>query len=248
MPKSIERKLNDQGGARKRLIVKAIKDASGLPSIILLSSMTGFGSLAQESGFSLPQALAITLGVWGLPGQVALAELYAAGSEVIAILMAVSMANARFMPMAVSLMPLLREGMTRPAWLYALVQMMSINTWAAAMRQSGRLEPPHRRLYFVVFASVCVTAALTGTVAGFAATTTLDRPVALGLIFLSPLFFALLLSVSKDRAIALSLVVGAVCGPALHLLSEDWGVLLAGIIAGSIAFALSRTLRPMGGR
>ncbi len=240
--------MNDQGRAKRKLIARAVRDASGLPSIILLSSMTGFGSLAQESGFSLPQALAITLGVWGLPGQVALAELYAAGSDVIAIVMAVSMANARFMPMAVSLMPVLREGMTRPGWLYALVQMMSINTWAAAMRQSARLEPPQRRLYFVAFAGVCVSAALTGTVVGFAATTTLDRPVALGLIFLSPLFFALLLSVSKDRSIALSLVIGAICGPALHLLSHDWGVLLAGVIAGSFAFALSRRFRLGGSR
>ena len=46
---------------------------------MLLASMTGFGSLANQSGFSLGMALASTAGLWGLPGQVALVELHAAG-------------------------------------------------------------------------------------------------------------------------------------------------------------------------
>ena len=40
---------------------------------------SGLLALARESGFSLGMALATTAGIWGLPGQVALAELHVAG-------------------------------------------------------------------------------------------------------------------------------------------------------------------------
>jgi hypothetical protein len=57
----------------------AIRDAVGFPSITLLASMTGFGSLVHESGLPLAMAIAATVGIWGLPGQLALVEMHVAG-------------------------------------------------------------------------------------------------------------------------------------------------------------------------
>lgn len=219
---------------------RAAVDALAMPSIVLFASMTGFGSLARDSGLTLGVALASTVGIWGLPGQIALAELHAAGSEALAVAMAVSLANARFLPMAVAFVPLLRLGLRRRAWLYALVQLLSINTWAAGLREFPALSGPHRRRYYLLFSAICMGAALLGTATGYTATGALPRPVILGLVFMNPLFFALLFAGSRGRTIILALLLGALAGPLFHLLSPDWGLMATGVIAGSGAFVLAR--------
>ena len=219
---------------------RALLDALGLPALVLVTSMTGFGTLARASGFSLGTALAATAGIWGLPGQIALAEYYAAGSETLAVVMAVSLANARFLPMAIAFLPVLQAGMTRRVWLFALVQLVSINTWAAGLRVGPGLPGQERRRYFVVFAAVCLSAALLGTALGYYATGSLSRPVTLGLIFLNPIFFALIFADTRVRATALALVIGAVLGPLVHLATPDWGLPLSGLIGGTAAFWLAR--------
>ncbi len=225
---------------------RALRDALGLPSLILLASMTGFGSLARESGLSLGIALGATAGVWGLPGQLAFAELYAAEAGAFAIGLAVALANARFLPMAVSFLPWVRVGLTHPSRLYAIVQLLSLNSWAAGLRAFPRMAPELRRLYFVVFASVCITSGLVGTALGYFAVGALPRPVALGLIFLNPVFFAMVFAGARGRATLLALGLGAFCGPLAHLLVPDWSLLIAGVVAGSLAFWLSRPGVPRG--
>ena len=185
-------------------------------------------------------AVATTAGIWGLPGQLALAELYAAGTETLAVIMASSLANARFLPMAVAFLPVIRLGLERRIWLFALVQLMSINTWAAALREGPGLSGPHRRLYFLLFAGICISAAMIGTAIGYRTAEILPRPVTAGLVYLNPIFFALLFATMRGRMIAYSLVIGAATGPLLHLVSPDWGVLATGVVAGSIAFFLYR--------
>ena len=229
------------GGLSDRdLLRKAVIGAAGFPSIVLFASMTGFGSLCRASDLSLGIALGATAGIWGLPGQLAMVELHAAGGELLAVVMAVSLANARFLPMALVILPLLRLGLTRRVWLFGMVQVMSLNPWAATLREAGRLTGHQRRLYFVSFAAVCVSAALAGTTFGYLATGALPRPLTLGLIFLNPLFFALLFAGLKERSTVFALVLGAVAGPLLHLLSPDWGLLATGVAAGSAAFLLTR--------
>jgi predicted branched-subunit amino acid permease len=135
---------------------KAVQDALGFPAIMLFASMTGFGSLARESGFTLGMALGTTAGIWGLPGQVALVELHAAGVPVLFVILASSLANARFMPMAVSFIPLMRGGVRHYGWMFALVQMLSINTWAAGLRSFPGIAVSMRPRYYIVFASICI--------------------------------------------------------------------------------------------
>lgn len=227
----------------KDVIRRGARDASGLPALSLVFSMTGFGSLARESGLDLGLALVSTAGIWGLPGQLAMAELYASGAGLLVIVVASSLANARFLPLTVAFMPILRPGLRRPGWLFLLSQFISINTWAAGMRTCPTLRPPLRYSYFVAFYAVCLTAALLGTTAGYLATDTLPRPVTLGLVFLNPVFFALLLAAPQGYAAAMALVLGALIGPPLYILSPDWGVPAAGLIAGTATFLLSRGKR-----
>jgi predicted branched-subunit amino acid permease len=177
-----------------------------------------------------------------------MAELYAAGSETFAVVMAVSLANARFLPMAVTFMPLLRAGLSRGAWLLALVQLLSVNTWAAGLRVSPALSGLERRRYFTIFGTVCMSVALVGTTTGYLVAGALPRPVTFGLVFLNPVFFALIFADMRGHATAIALAMGAVVGPLFHLVSPDWDVLATGLVAGTGAFWLARVLPPAGGR
>ncbi len=88
----------------------------------------------------------------------------------------------------------------------------------------------------MTYALVCIAGALIGTALGFAVTSSLPTPVKLGLLFVNPLFFALVFADAKDRHIIVSLVIGAILGPLFHTWSPDWGVVIGGFLAGSLAF------------
>ena len=64
-----------------------------------------------------------------------------------------------------------------------------------------------------------------------------------GLVFLNPIYFMLVfVADARHRARILALVIGALAGPPLHLVSADWGLLITGVVAGSIAFAADLVL------
>lgn len=222
---------------------RASSDALGFPAVMLLASMTGFGSLAKESGLSLGMALTSTAGIWGLPGQVALAEMHAAGVSALFVILAVSMANARFLPMAVSFIPLMRSGVKRFGWMFALVQMLSINSWAAGIRSFPGIAVHLRVHYYVLFAAICMSAGLVGTAVGYYGVGAMPPAAALGLIFLNPLFFAVLLAGTRMRAAVIAMLVGIPLGPILHAISPDWGLPATGIVGGSLAFWIHRKSR-----
>lgn len=221
---------------------RGIRDALGMPMVVLLASMTAFGSLARESGLSLELALASTLGVWALPGQIVFVELYASGGEVVALILAVSLANARFLPMAMSLLPMLREGLARSGWLYLYAHLMSAQSWAYCRRVFPRLPADARRSYFMAFAICILMISLGGTALGYVLTGTLPRPLALSLVLVNPLFMLLLLADSRNRPVVLALIAGVALGPAMHLFTPNWGLLLTGIVAGSAGFLADRVL------
>ena len=221
---------------------RGIRDALGMPMVVLLASMTAFGSLARESGLSLELALASTIGVWALPGQIVFVELYAAGGDVVALILAVSLANARFLPMAMSLLPMLRDGLVRTGWLYLYAHLLSAQSWAYCRRVFPGLPADARRPYFVAFALSILIISLGGTALGYVLTGTLPRPLALSLVLVNPLFMLLLLADSRSRPVVLALIAGVVLGPLMHLMAPNWGLLLTGIVAGSAGFAAGRVL------
>ena len=218
-----------------------LRAAFGLPVLILLTSMAGFGSLARESAIPLSAALLATVGVWGLPGQLAFAELYAAGAGTVAIVLAVSLANARFLPMAIAFMPTLRSvGMPRN-WRseFALVQLLSVNSWSVCLKAFPIIAPPVRTHFYTTFGLCILVAGVIGTALGYFSVGQLPRQVSLGLILLNPLYFALVFACSTERSTVLALLLGALCGPLAELLMPSWGLLISGMVAGSLAFAMT---------
>lgn len=218
----------------------AVRDAIGFPSFTLLFSMLGFGSLVHQSDLPLAMAVASTVGIWGLPGQLTLVEMHAAGASAFFAILGVALANARFLPMVVSFLPLMPGRSARMAPNFALAQLLSINSWAAGLKRFPEIALEARRRYYVVFGLICMSAGVLGTIIGFMGVGFVPHEIALGLLFMNPLFFAVLLLGVDNRWVVIALLVGAPLGLLFHLIVPDLDLLLTGAVGGSLTFFLSR--------
>ena len=227
-----------------RAFLGGLWDGVGLPATVLFASAIGFGSIARETGFPAALAVLSIVTVWGMPGQIAMAELFAIGASVLPIAIAAAGANARFLPMTVSLFPLLKGGVKPWAWAYLLAHFVSINTWVALMRRGPTLPLDQRAPYFAGFSLLCMSAGAIATAIGFALAGVLPRTLTLGLVYLSPVYFLMVFAGVQERGGVIAVVLGASAGPLLHLLSPEWGVPAAGVIGGTLAFLLDRVVRP----
>ncbi len=215
-------------------------DGLGLPASVLFGSAFGFGSFARESGFPFDLTVISIFTVWGMPGQIAMVELFAAGASLLPIAVATAGANARFLPMTVSLFPMLKGAFKPWAWAYLLAHFVSVNTWVALMRRGPSLPLEQRAPYFVGFSLLCMFSGAIGAALGFALAGVLPRPLTLGFVYLSPVYFLMVFAGVRERAGVIAVLVGAIAGPSLHLVSPDWGVPVAGIGGGTLAFLLER--------
>ncbi|MGU9958032.1 MAG: AzlC family ABC transporter permease [Arenicellales bacterium WSBS_2016_MAG_OTU3] len=233
---------SQNGVAGKQAVFKkTLIDALSAPAIILLTTMIGWGTLARAAGFSAEMAVVATLLIWGLPGQVAMAELFMGGSGMIAAVLGCSLANARFLPMTVSFLPLVHTGVKSKRLLFLMGQMLSINSWAMCQRAFPSIAPDWRRYYYLCFATTILIAAVIGTLIGFYAANVLPTSLVVSLIFLSPLFFALVLAGNKNNGVIISMFLGVGLMLLLHSVMPDTDLLVSGFVAGTAGFLLSRS-------
>jgi predicted branched-subunit amino acid permease len=218
-----------------------LRMGAGAPALMLGASYVGFGGFVRDNALGLDLALFSTLTAWALPGQLAMVELYLAGAPLLAIALAVALANMRLAPMTTVMLPVVKlEG--RPAWRnYAAANWVAITCWALTMLHTPALPREQRLAWFMGCAMVLWTSSLIGCTIGYVAAGVLPAPISLALVFLNPLYFMLLcLQDLKQRARALAMLLGALACAALHPIVPDWSLLIAGIVGGTAGFLLGR--------
>lgn len=228
-------------GSHRGAFKAGMRDSFGVPALMLTASYIGFGSLVKSSGLSIWLGLASTLTGWALPGQLAMVELYGIGASMLAIGMAVLLINLRLLPMTVTLIPLFRDPKV-PGWAYfPMAHLIAVTGWVAAMHRCPGMPQDQRIPYFLGFTLLLLVSSILGTAVGFFATGLVPEALSLGMIFLNPLYFMLMLvSDRRVRARVWAMILGAVLGPLLHLASPDWGLLITGLVAGSTGFYLDK--------
>ncbi|MEM7169993.1 MAG: AzlC family ABC transporter permease [Pseudomonadota bacterium] len=213
----------------------------GVPGLILGTTFIGFGSLVRESGIALWMGLFSTATAWAVPGQLALVELYAIGASSVTIVAAVALTNARLLPMSVVLLPELRSPGAAPWKYYLAAHYIAVTGWALAMKHCPTMPPEQRLSFFTGLTLTLWSLSLFGTAIGFFLAGSLPNHVTIGLVFMNPIYFMLIFASDlAHRARTLAMVFGAVAGPLMYLATPDWGLLLTGLIAGSVAFVLDR--------
>ena len=224
-----------------------VRDAIGVPAAVLAAGMIGFGAFALEHGLSLGLALACTVGIWALPGQIVLLEMHAGGAPGLLTVLAVALTSARFLPMAMTLMPVVRHPRYSRACIYLGAQVIAMTGWAWAMRACRDMPQGDRYPYFAGFGAACWVAGIVATAVGYALAGSFSETVRLGFVFLAPVyFFVILIGDARTTLAVCALGCGALAGPIMHALSPQWSVLLAGLAGGTVAYALQRACRRHG--
>ena len=218
--------------------------AAGTPALVLAASYVGFGGFVRDNGGGLDLALFSTVTSWALPGQIAAIEMQAAGAPLIAIAVAVALANLRLAPMSTVLMPVIAlEG--RPVWRhYVAAHWIAITGFALTMLHAVARPRAERLAWFMGCVLTLWTGSLAGCVVGHLAAGILPAPVSLALVFLNPIYFLLVcLQDLRDRQRVLSLICGATACAALHPVLPGWSLLFAGLGGGTAGFLLARWRR-----
>jgi predicted branched-subunit amino acid permease len=229
------------------------REALGAPALAMGATFLAFGAAVAEAGLSLPWALLCTGAVYGMAGQLVLLQVAAGGGVAqggapggapaaapgagLPAVVAATAANARFLPMAVAIAPMLGRGWRR----YLALPFIAITPWAAGMRTLPGLAEPARLPWFLGFAIASWCAAMGATAAGHLAAPNLPAELRAALLFTNPLYFCLLLAADAGRpGVAPALVAGVLASPLAFAVGGAWGLPLAGLLGGTLAFLWNR--------
>lgn len=216
-------------------------EALGAPALAMGATFLAFGAAVAEAGLPMIWGLVASAAVYGMAGQIVLLGLAAGpGGAVLPAVVAASAANARFLPMAVAISPLL--GPRRPGWKRLLaLPFIAITPWAPAMRRLPGLPEGERLAWFLGFALTSWAAALAATAAGHWLAPFLPVALRAALLFTNPLYFALLLAADLGRpGVRGAVIGGAAAAPLALWLGPAWGLLAAGLAGGTAAFLWQR--------
>lgn len=227
----------------RALFFMGARDAFSLPAFMVAASMLGYGAMVHSAGLGLGVAIVSTLGIWGLPGQVAFIEYMLLGAPLASMMIGVSLANMRFLPMTLSLVPMFKGSKSGWRWRYLWAQFMSVNTWVGLLRRVPELGPDQRAAFYTGFSVLCMSAGAVGVTTGFLLAEAMPFYVTVTLVFLNPIYFAFVFAAMRVRACLLAFAAGAIAGPLIYLLTPEWSLPIAGVLAGTVGFYLDQLLR-----
>ncbi|WP_092166010.1 AzlC family ABC transporter permease [Bosea sp. OK403] len=226
----------------QRVALAGMRDALSLPAWVVGFGLVGIGSLARDVGYPVEVAVLSTMLVWAGPSQVIFFASIAAGAAWSAIAIAIGFASLRFLPMTVAILPLLRRP-GQSVWLQlALSHYVAVTAWTEGLRRLPAVPPPQRVAYFLGFANTCMAVSAIGTFSGYYLVNALPIPFAAGLLCLTPIFFLVSLAAGiRHRGDIAAMVLGLALAPICdRFIGGGFDLIVAGVIAGSIAFLIGR--------
>ncbi|MFM1870349.1 MAG: hypothetical protein RLY99_1093, partial [Pseudomonadota bacterium] len=111
------------------------------------------------------------------------------------------------------------------------------------MRDFPKMKPEDRLSYFTGFAFVCWAVSTPATILGFMAAGQVPSYLNLGMVFINPLFFLLTFTEVKPRGNRIAILLGAPLGLLAYLWFPDYSLLIAGLLGGTVAYMIDRSLR-----
>jgi len=220
---------------------RGARESIGAPIAVIAANYVGLGAFASATAVSVWAIVVSTFTIWALPGQLVMVDMWMVGAPWVAVLLAVMLTNVRFLPMSITIMPVLRDP-AHPRWrYYVTAHFIAMTSWVVCMPRLQQMPSVERISYFIGFSLTCIVVGAVFGALGFYAAGSIPPAVQLGLIFLTPInFFVLLAGEVRERMGALALGCGALAGPLFHLLTPEWSVILAGVIGGTLAFWINK--------
>lgn len=220
--------------------ITGIWDAVKLPGIALAATMLGFATMAREAGLSLAMTLASTGGIWGLPGQVAMVGLWAGGSSLFLIFIAVTMANMRMLLMMISASDIMNmKQLKLPLWKHMMYfHMMAVTGWIQVGYVAPHHSPQSLLHYYRGFACTIFTMALLGTTAGYFVSDLVPSNILRIVIYITPLYLILLSLSARQIGNRLAVIMGGIFALLFYPFFGQSALFIAGLLGGIVSFAV----------
>jgi predicted branched-subunit amino acid permease len=177
--------------------------------------------------------------VWAGPAQIILISTLGSGATALQAAIAVTVSAIRLFPMVVSVLPMMRTPQTKRRQLILATHFIAVTLWVECFRLLPQV-PRQRRIVFVHgLGTGLLFVCLAATALGYALAANLPQLFGAAILLLTPLAF--LLSTARNcRQLAdiLALVLGLALFPLASLLHTGVDILISGVSAGSIAYAV----------
>lgn len=232
-------------------VLAGARAGSGLPAFMLMCSLVGVGGLCRDVGYPLGAGVLSTLFIWAAPAQMVFFGSLSSGAALPLVALAVSLSSVRFIPMCMTLLPLLRQpaGEGRrgtPVWLMLLLShYIAVTAWVEGMRRLPGMPREARIPFFLGFSNVIILAAAFATGAGYYLMGQLPPPLAAALLFTSPAYFTIAL-IGNAKQMMDWLAVGlafALMPLIMRFVPSGFDLMVSGIGVGSFAYGVHRSRR-----
>ncbi len=207
----------------------------------LFATYLGVGALAHDLHFSPLWALLATTLVWAAPAQMILLTVLGGGGPAVQAAVAVSLSAIRLMPMVVSLLPMLRGPNTKSWQLILPTHLVAVTVWVESMRLVPSVPREHRIAFVNGLGSGVMLSAGSSTLVGYHLAATLPPLFGAAVLFLTPISFLLTTAANSKLLVdRLALALGVGLLPLANMLNTGIDMLIAGVSAGTIAYAVHR--------
>jgi len=224
---------------------RGARDALALPAWIVGLSLLGVGSLARDAGAPAGMAVLSTVLMWAAPAQVLLFGGLLGGAALPALAVAICVSSLRFLPMTMSILPLVRRPGQRWPVQVAAAHFVAVTAWVEGMRRLPNLPVGERMPYFFGFAGACMALSAVLTLAGYQLVGVLPIALGAGLLMLTPLFFTVALVASaRARQDWAAISLGFALEPVAAVVAgRDFDLLALGLVGGTAAYLAGRVGR-----
>ena len=226
----------------RRCVLLGMRDAIRLPAWIVGFSLLGVGSLARDAGHPIGAAMLSTVAMWAAPAQLILYASIASGGLLLAAAIAVLFSAIRLLPMTLAILPYLRRPGQSLFVQLGLAHLVAATAWIEGMRRLPSMAEEERVPFFLGFALTCMAVSTAMTALGFLLIGALPRPLAAGILCLTPLYFTISMTGAARRAgdwLAIGFGLGLL-PLAQMLVGRDFDILFVGLTGGTAAYGLGR--------
>ncbi len=214
-----------------------IKHAIGVPALGLGSSMFAFGAFLKSAEFNIWQSFCSTFFAFALPGQLVMVETLVTGGTILNIFLAVLLTNARLYPMTVNLVPIIRHS-SYSKWKYFVIcHFIAVTSWINMLKVHNTLNQDKKFDYFFGLGGFLWANSVLFTVLGYSFSKFVTSEILIGLVFLNPMYF-LIMTVGNliEKKLIYTALFAAILSPLFYTISHSWGILIAGILSGTLGF------------
>jgi predicted branched-subunit amino acid permease len=209
--------------------------------LVLFGTYVGISALGHDYGFSLFWIMVSTVLVWAGPSQVIMISALGAGGTLFETAVAVTLSCVRFLPMMVTLLPLMRGPRSRTRDLLLPAHFTAASMWVESFRLLPAVARERRVAYCNGLGIGFMLAGQVGSLVGYFLTASLPPLLTAAMLFLTPLSF--LISTARNaRSLTdrLALVLGLIICPLLVYWDLGLDLMWTGILAGTAAYAFHR--------